>query len=205
MLNKKRNMAKIVGVFAGHEDHGSLAVFLDLDIDDVGTVRFGYVCATPDHDHDMNVAMQRDLLRQLTALFGVVVPPTMPRPPGTAPGSYYFSAGTFGGTSDPLGLVGRQCWALFAQGHHNEPVAGIENMNGERFTAAAFDRKYGRLTGSSLERKTASIDNEIWHLERKLAGLREDRETIHLAFTDWETAPPGHLMPEPEPACTPAP
>jgi hypothetical protein len=172
-MNKKRNLAKIKGVFTGREDHGMLAVFLDLDINDVGEVRFGATCR--------NIAEQRALLAEIGALFGVSVA--------------------------ALGLlIGERCWALFAQGHHNEPVAGIENMKGERFIPLASLRKFKPELLSGLDYKAQSLDNEIVNTERRLAALRAERAWLVFTYTDWEAAPPGHLMPvpEPEPApCTP--
>lgn len=199
-MNKKRNLAMINGVFAGHEDHGMLAVFLDLEIDNVGEVRFGATCR--------NIHEQRALLVDVGALFGVLVQQQAETRGWWMTG--YCSEGTFNPGHEPRrrrtsmgSLIGEQCWALFAQGHHNEPVAGIENMKGERFIPLASLRKLKPELLSGLDYKTQSLDNEIASTEQKLAALRAEREELASTYTDWETAPPGHLMPAPEPEAAP--
>jgi len=89
------------------------------------------------------------------------------------------------GVNDIKELTGKQCYVLKCFSHFNEPIEGLEALDGERFTISSWRKRVFPDFKSAYEERIDSIKrridsnlNSVRNSVAELASLEKD-------YTDW--------------------
>lgn len=98
---------------------------------------------------------------------------------------FYRSVCSLFGVKELKELIGKDCYALYNFGEHNETIEGLENLYGQRFTLTQFSRKYDPKTKSRLERKQEDLEREILQAQERIKRARVAKRSLKKRYTDW--------------------
>jgi len=83
-------------------------------------------------------------------------------------------------------MVGKQCWVLRSFSGRNESIEGLETMDGRRFTATDFFRRYlGKPVPSVLEKRRESIQSTIASLTRRINDETRTLAQLEADYVEW--------------------
>jgi hypothetical protein len=83
-------------------------------------------------------------------------------------------------------LVGKNCWALRSFSGWNEPIEGLETVDGRRFIATAFWRpRLGRPVQSVLAKRRESIESSIASLTRRINDETRTLARLEADYVEW--------------------
>ncbi len=82
-------------------------------------------------------------------------------------------------------LVGKQCYALRCFSHWNEPIEGLETLDGKRFTLFSWRKKHFPNSKSPYEERISSLKNRIASDMRRIDDAYKELRKIHTEYTDW--------------------
>lgn len=83
-------------------------------------------------------------------------------------------------------LAGTKCYALRSFGFLNDPIIGLENEHGQRFTLYRWAKKHWPDTLSPLAKRVESLQREIRFLRRRIAEEESELERVSTEYVDWE-------------------
>jgi hypothetical protein len=84
-------------------------------------------------------------------------------------------------------LIGKDCFALRAWPYLNEPIVGVETVEGKRFTRTAFCRRMGIDFATELTWKRKRCNEEIDYARQRLYRALESRRTVEKDYADWDS------------------
>jgi hypothetical protein len=82
-------------------------------------------------------------------------------------------------------LVGKQCYGLYNFPYWNDPIEGLESLDGRRFTITKFARQFDEVA-SPLQRRKESLNRDIAHIERRILETKLSLKKLDDDFTSWE-------------------
>lgn len=87
-------------------------------------------------------------------------------------------------------LVGKECYALYCFGEHNETIEGLESVEtGQRFLHNAWRKRHFPDTKSTFEQEYAREQSTLEWAERRARQSRHRLATLEDSYVNWEREP----------------
>lgn len=84
-------------------------------------------------------------------------------------------------------LVGKKCYALRSFGGWNEPIHGLETLDGKRVTVNTFRKSVGfEVKETEMQRKVRDIKTSIERMKRQIAEQEENLATVNEGYKEWD-------------------